>query len=50
MAIRALGRHISRVIWSMLRHGRDYIEPAREQLKKSRLVTKKYACILIYMK
>ncbi|OQK17554.1 transposase [Methyloprofundus sedimenti] len=27
-AVRALGRHISRVIWSMLRHDRDYIELA----------------------
>jgi hypothetical protein len=23
-AIRALGRHLSRVIWSMLKHDRDY--------------------------
>jgi len=30
-AIRALGRHISRVILSMLRHDRDYLEP---KLKK----------------
>ena len=35
MAIRALGRHISRVIWSMLRHDRDYREPVRVQMKKA---------------
>lgn len=34
-AIRALGRHISRVIWSMLRHDRDYREPIQDQLKKA---------------
>ena len=34
-AIRALGRHISRVIWSMLNHDRDYIEPIPVQLKKT---------------
>ena len=34
-AIRALGRHISRVIWSMLRHDRDYREPIQEQLEKA---------------
>jgi len=26
-AVRALGRHLSRVIWSMLRDDRDYVEP-----------------------
>ena len=34
-AIRALGRHISRVIWSMLRHDRDYVKPIRVQIKKA---------------
>ncbi len=33
-AIRALGRHMSRVIWSMLRHDRDYELPAQVQLKE----------------
>ena len=28
-AVRALGRHLVRVIWSMLKHGRDYeLRPA----------------------
>ena len=34
-AVRALGRHISRVIWSMLSYDRDYIEPIRVQMKKA---------------
>ena len=34
-AIRALGRYLSRVIWSMLRHGRDYRIPSRVQLKEA---------------
>ena len=35
-AIRALGRHLSRVIWSMLRHDRDYYEvPSQDQMKKA---------------
>ena len=34
-AVRALGRHISRVIWSMLNNDRDYIEPIRVQMKKA---------------
>ncbi len=34
-AIRALGRHMSRVIWSMLRHDRDYVEPIQAQIKKA---------------
>jgi len=34
-AIRALGRQLSRVIWSMLRHDRDYEEPIRSQIKKA---------------
>ena len=33
-AVRALGRHISRVIWSMLRHDRDY-EEAFGAIKKA---------------
>ena len=32
-AVRALGRHLSRVIWSMLRHDRDYELPGQVQLK-----------------
>ena len=32
-AVRALGRHLSRVIWSMLRHDRDYELPVPVQLK-----------------
>lgn len=35
MAVRALGRHISRVIWSMLRHDRDYREPVRVYIKEA---------------
>ena len=34
-AVRALGRHLSRVIWSMLRHDRDYELPERVQLKEA---------------
>lgn len=32
-AVRALGRHLSRVIWSMLRHDRDYVEPHQAHTK-----------------
>jgi transposase len=35
MAVRALGRHLSRVIWSMLRKDRDYDLPNQEQLKEA---------------
>ena len=34
-AVRALGRHLSRVIWSMLRHDRDYVAPGQVQLKEA---------------
>lgn len=34
-AIRALGRHLARVIWSMLRQDRDYVEPNRDQAKRA---------------
>jgi transposase len=34
-AIRALGRHLARVIWSMLRQDRDYIQPNRDQAKQA---------------
>jgi len=34
-AIRALGCHISRVIWPMLHHDRDYIKQIRVQVKKA---------------
>ncbi|MGH8549679.1 MAG: transposase, partial [Methylococcales bacterium] len=34
-AIRALGRHLTRVIWSMLRHDRDYVEPNRVQAEQA---------------
>ena len=35
MAIRALGRHLSRVIWSMLHHDRDYELSGQVQLKEA---------------
>ncbi len=34
-AVRALGRHMSRIIWSMLRHDRDYELPTRVPLKEA---------------
>ena len=34
-AVRALGRHLSRVIWSMLRHDRDYVQPVQVAMRKA---------------
>jgi len=34
-AVRALGRHLSRVIWSMLHHDRDYELPGQVPLKEA---------------
>ena len=34
-AVRALGRHLSRVIWSMLHHDRDYELPGQVHLKEA---------------